>query len=117
MIRKKQQVWQIKSDLTNYASYVFQHKVNTLVPNIGSEGVKHFQVKSIIAYLLREFNKDFYDEVLVNVGKQPGRIDLINISDRIIIECETNLTKKVKEEKREKYDNSYIADFLFVDLS
>lgn len=116
MLNRKQESWKIRKDLEMYAGYIFQHKPNTLTPNVGSEGIKHFTIKTIIAYLLREQKKDFFDEVIVNKGKLPGRIDLLNISDSIVIECETELTEEVKASKREKYDNPYIVDFLFIDL-
>jgi hypothetical protein len=117
MIRKKQPVWQKIKNLTEYSNYIFPHKINTLKANAGSEGVKHFLAKSVTGYILRELKKDFMDEVIVNNGKQPGRIDLISLSDGLIFEFETNLTQEIKLSKREKYDNIYIKDFVFINLS
>jgi len=113
---KKNLSWMNKKDLQDYAGYYFPHKPNTLNPNVGSEGIKHFTIKSIIGFILRKQNKEFFDEVLVNRGKNPGRIDILNISDNIIIEVETELIEETKISKREKYDNHYIKDFIFIDL-
>ena len=116
MIHKKQESWKIKKDLIDYAGYQFNHKANNLVPNWGSEGIKHYTIKAMVSYILRELKREFYDEVIVCKPGSLGRIDIFDITNRIIIEVHTGITEEIKAEKKEKYDNPYIVDFLFIEI-
>lgn len=115
--KPEQEAWKNMKNLVDYANYVFTSKMDTQKPNTGSEGPFHFHCKSIGAYIISEINHHFAAEVIVNNSKNPGRIDLIDLNEKVIIEFETSLTREGMNAKTKKYfTSSYIRDIIFIDL-
>jgi len=62
------------------------------------EGLKHFLTKALIFWYLRQINHEVYTEAKIKTGK----IDLIDMTDKTLIEIETkeNLKKYLKNKKK-----------------
>ena len=66
----------------------------------GVEKLNHFISKAIMFYILSELNHDLVSECSI-IGV--GRVDLYDITTKVIYEFETNVSPKYRREANEKY--------------
>ena len=86
-------------DFSRKAILYNREDINKLVI-AGAEKLNHFITKSIMFYILSELNHDIVSECNI-IGV--GRVDLYDITARVIYEFETSHSPKYRREANEKY--------------
>ena len=86
--------------------------VSAIYPNNGTESLEHLEAKCMAMKIILEKGNYGYSEVTLN----GGRIDIVDSTEKIFIEFETELTDEIKKYKRERFDNELVGEIIFIDL-
>lgn len=101
----------IQFDIKKLGLKFDKRKLNSVVFHNTNESIEHFIAKCLLSFLLRSKGHDIYSEGKYGVKK----LDVIDLTDKVVYEIESNKTNKKTQQKETNIADSYF-ELMVVDL-
>ena len=111
MSKKMSNFTKVQFDIKKLGLKFNKKKLNSVIFHSTNETREHFLVKCILSYILHSMGHDIYSEGKYGTKK----LDVIDLTDMIVYEIETNKTKKKTEQKITNVKDSYFG-LIIIDL-